>query len=92
MAKSNKHTKTKSGNVMTTGPLAASRKITLQGKVHHDVRVAMREITVSSGPPQARHNGDREGDLSRIIVYTPPAPTRTQRPRPMSGRDCCPSA
>ena len=74
MAKSNKHTKTQSGNVMTTGPLPASRKITLQGKVHHDVRVAMREITVSSGPPEAGHNGGREGDLSRIIVYDTSGP------------------
>jgi phosphomethylpyrimidine synthase len=39
---------------LTTGPLPASRKIHVPGRVHPDLRVAMREIAVGGGEPPVR--------------------------------------
>ncbi len=74
MSKSNKEPKRQTGSVMTTGPLPASKKVFHQGKLHDDVRVSMREITVSSGSPGTPHNGDREKTPSRITVYDTSGP------------------
>ena len=39
---------------VTTGALPASRKVFVQGQVHKDLQVAMREIAVSGGEPAVR--------------------------------------
>ena len=39
---------------MTTGPIPGSRKVHLQGKLHPDIRVAMREIALSDGEPSLK--------------------------------------
>jgi phosphomethylpyrimidine synthase len=39
---------------VTTGPLPASRKVHVPGVLHPDLRVAMREISVSGGEPPLR--------------------------------------
>jgi len=39
---------------ITKGPLPASHKIHVAGQIHHDIRVAMRQISVSGGEPALR--------------------------------------
>ncbi len=39
---------------ITTGPLPASRKVYVAGHIHPDIRVAMRQISVSGGEPALR--------------------------------------
>ena len=39
---------------ITTGPLPASRKIHVAGQLHPEIRVAMRQISVSGGEPALR--------------------------------------
>ncbi|MFQ5802613.1 MAG: phosphomethylpyrimidine synthase ThiC [Candidatus Methylomirabilales bacterium] len=74
MSKTNSHPETQTGNVMTTGPLPASHKIYLQGKLHKDVRVAMREIKVSSGSPGGPGSGEGETNASYLTVYDTSGP------------------
>ncbi|MBI2986742.1 MAG: phosphomethylpyrimidine synthase ThiC [Deltaproteobacteria bacterium] len=61
-------------NLITTEPLPASRKIYVPGKRHRDVRVTMREISVTALP----HVGDGQANRSLVIYdtsgpYTDPA-------------------
>src|SRR5581483_7283389 len=46
---------------VTTGPLPASRKIHVQGKLHPEIQVAMREIEVAGGkePPVVVYDTSR---------------------------------
>ncbi|MBX7198770.1 MAG: phosphomethylpyrimidine synthase ThiC [Rhodospirillaceae bacterium] len=54
---------------VTTGPLPASRKVHVQGTVHPDIRVAMREIEVAGGKEPPVRVYDTSGP------YTDPAVT-----------------
>jgi phosphomethylpyrimidine synthase len=57
-------------SVITTEPLPASRKVYIQGKRFADVRVPMREISVS---PSGGHGGNGKTD-GQIIVYDTSGP------------------
>src|SRR3989475_585942 len=57
-------------SVITTEPLPASRKVYSQGKRFADVRVAMREIFLSSG----RDNGESGKADARVVVYDTSGP------------------
>ncbi len=57
-------------SVITTEPLPASGKVYIQSKRYADVRVAMREISISSG---SSHGGGTKAD-GRVMVYDPSGP------------------
>src|SRR5713226_3852201 len=69
MSKSRKGDGLRSSTI-TTEPLPASRKVHIQSKRHADVRVAMREISISSG---SSHGGGTKAD-GRVMVYDPSGP------------------
>jgi len=58
-------------SVITSEPFPASRKIHVQGKRHKDIRVAMREINVSS---TSSNNGDAEKANKPLVVYDTSGP------------------
>ena len=58
--------KPKSSDI-TTGPLPASRKIYLGGKIHKDIRVPMREISLHE-----------TADEPPLVVYDTSGPIRTR--------------
>ena len=72
MSKSNSHPETPTKSLMSTEPLPASRKVYRNGKMYDDVRVAMREITVSSTPTVNHQNGDSA--TPGIVVYDTSGP------------------
>ena len=72
MSKSNNHPETPTKSLMSTEPLPASRKVYRNGKMYDDVRVAMREITVSSTPTVNRQN--RDSATPGIVVYDTSGP------------------
>jgi len=72
MSKSNNHPETPTKSLMSTEPLPASRKVYRNGKMYDDVRVAMREITVSSTPTVNNQNGDSA--TPGIVVYDTSGP------------------
>ena len=72
MSKSNNHPETPTKSLMSTEPLPGSRKVYRNGKMYDDVRVAMREITVSSTPTVNHQNGDSA--TSGIVVYDTSGP------------------
>ncbi len=57
-------------NLITTEPLPASRKIYVQGKRHGDVRVPMREISLSASPHEIPHNGDEKASRPLVVYDT----------------------
>jgi phosphomethylpyrimidine synthase len=69
MSKSQRKSEAPRENVITTEPLPASRKVYVEGRRHADVRVALREISISSngGSP---HNGHR----ASLVVYDTSGP------------------
>src|SRR3989338_261265 len=73
MAQSDKKTEGIRGNLITTEPLPACRKIYFQGKRHGDVRVAMREISVS---PSAHglSRSDAQKKQRALVVYDTSGP------------------
>ncbi len=54
---------------ITTGPLPASRKIHVAGQLHPEIRVAMRQISVSGGEPALRVY-DTSGPYTDAAVQT----------------------
>ena len=54
---------------ITTGPLPASRKIHVAGQIHPDIRVAMRQISLSGGEPALRVY-DTSGPYRDVAVQT----------------------
>ena len=54
---------------ITTGPLPASRKLHVAGQVHPDIRVAMRQISVSGGEPALRAC-DTSGPYTDAAIQT----------------------
>ena len=73
MSRSGRKAKGSRKNLITTEPLPASRKIYVQGKKHGDVRVPMREISISSSAHGSPHNG--EGKAGRpLVVYDTSGP------------------
>src|SRR3989337_2659394 len=73
MSRSGRKAKGSRKNLITTEPLPASRKIYVQGKKHGDVRVPMREISISSSAHGFPHNG--EGKAGRpLVVYDTSGP------------------
>ena len=60
--------------IITTEPFPSSRKIYVEGKQHEDVRVAMREISISSGQGAAHPNGKFDGTPARLTVYDTSGP------------------
>ena len=72
MSKSNSHPETPTKSLMSTEPLPASRKVYRNGKMYNDVRVAMREITVSSTPTVNHQIGD--STTPGIVVYDTSGP------------------
>ena len=72
MSISNSHPETPTKSLMSTEPLPASRKVYRNGKMYDDVRVAMREITVSSTPTVNHQNGD--STTPGIVVYDTSGP------------------
>jgi len=74
MSKSNSHPEEQRKNMLSHGPLPASSKIQLKGQLFPDVDVAMREIRISSGSTEDRHNGDQQSSVSRIVVYDTSGP------------------
>ena len=59
-------------NLITTGPFPASRKIHIEGKLHRDVRVAMREIQVS--PTRLSPSGGNGAPNPPLVVYDTSGP------------------
>ncbi|MGH7828871.1 MAG: phosphomethylpyrimidine synthase ThiC, partial [Candidatus Binatia bacterium] len=59
---------------ISTDPFPASRKIYLQGKRHENIRVGMREISVSSSTAGVSHNGESEKARAGIVVYDTSGP------------------
>ncbi len=74
MSKSHTKVADRRENVITTEPLPASRRIHIQGKVHRDVRVAMREISVSPIPDGSSYNGEDERAKTPLVVYDTSGP------------------
>ncbi len=74
MSKSHTKVTDRREKVITTEPLPASRRIHIQGKVHRDVRVAMREISVSSIPGGSSYNGEDERAKTPLVVYDTSGP------------------
>ncbi len=74
MSKSHRKAEDPRENVITTEPLPASHKVHIQGKRHKDVRVAMREISVSSTPDGFPSNGDPERANAPLVVYDTSGP------------------
>jgi len=72
MSKSNSHPEMQTKSLMSTEPLPASCKVYRNGKMYDDVRVAMREITVSSTPTVNHQNGD--STTPGIVVYDTSGP------------------
>ena len=72
MSKSNNHPETPTKSLMSTEPLPGSRKVYRNGKMYVDVRVAMREITVSSTPTVNHQN--RDSATPGIVVYDTSGP------------------
>ncbi len=72
MSKSNNHPETPGKSLLSTEPLPASQKVYRNGKLFADVRVAMREIKVTSSPTASHQNGDTIG--SGIVVYDTSGP------------------
>jgi len=70
MSRSDRKTEIPRENLITTEPLPASRKIYVQGKKHGDVRVPMREISLS--PPQdgSLHNGGEKASRTLVVYDT----------------------
>ncbi len=60
--------------VITTDPFPSSRKIYVEGKQHEDVRVAMREISISSGQGATHPNGTSDEAPARLTVYDTSGP------------------
>jgi len=54
---------------ITTGPLPASRKIHVAGQIHPDIRVAMRQISLSGGEPALRVY-DTSGPYTDAAIQT----------------------
>ena len=74
MSKSHTKVRDRRENVITTEPLPASRRIHIQGKLHRDVRVAMREISVSPIPDGSSNNGEDERAKTPLVVYDTSGP------------------
>ncbi len=72
MSKSNSHPEMQTKSLMSTEPLPASCKVYRNGKMYDDVRVAMREITVSSTPTVNHQYGDSA--TPGIVVYDTSGP------------------
>ncbi len=74
MSKRNRKTEGPRKSVITSEPFPASRKIHVQGKRHKDIRVAMREINVSSASNGSSNNGDAEKANKPLVVYDTSGP------------------
>ena len=72
MSDSTSHPEIPAKNSMSIGPLPASHKIYRNGKMYDNVRVAMREIMVSSSATGNHHNG--ESSAPGIVVYDTSGP------------------
>jgi len=70
MSKSDKRAKGPGENLITTEPLPASRKIYVRGKRHGDVRVPMREISLSASQHGSPHNGDKKAGRPLVVYDT----------------------
>ncbi|MGH7774362.1 MAG: phosphomethylpyrimidine synthase ThiC [Candidatus Binatia bacterium] len=73
MSKSQRESEAPRGTVITTEPLPASRKVYVQGKRHADVRVPLREISISSAHSGFPKNGE-EGANAPLVVYDTSGP------------------
>ncbi|TAJ81250.1 phosphomethylpyrimidine synthase ThiC [bacterium] len=73
MSRSDRKAEGSRENLITTEPLPASRKIYVQGKRHGDVRVPMREISLSASPHGSPQNGG-EKTTSPLVVYDTSGP------------------
>jgi phosphomethylpyrimidine synthase len=74
MAKANKNGIDSEQGVITAQPFPASRKVYVPGKRHPDVRVAMREIAVSTGHRPSAGNGPATQQHPPVIVYDTSGP------------------
>jgi phosphomethylpyrimidine synthase len=72
MPKSNNDSEMPTKGLLSTEPLPASHKVYRNGKLFADVRVAMREIKVTSSPTANHQNG--ESAASGIVVYDTSGP------------------
>ena len=61
-------------NIITRDPLPASKKIYVKGKIHHDVRVPMREIVLGDSSPGFNGNGSNDLGNQAITVYDTSGP------------------
>jgi phosphomethylpyrimidine synthase len=74
MSKTQKEVESVPKNMITTAPLSGSRKIYVQGKRHKDLRIAMREISVSSGVGDHSRNGEHSSTNAPLVVYDTSGP------------------
>ncbi|MBI4489132.1 MAG: phosphomethylpyrimidine synthase ThiC [Deltaproteobacteria bacterium] len=74
MSKSHGKVESSPVNVITTEPFPASGKIYIPGKRHKDVRVAMREISISSIPERSSNNREAEKGNLPLIIYDTSGP------------------